>query len=161
MTNENSNNTDKRKGQESRRRKAIIAALVAGVSVAVFTGIIINTTLPRNTFALDVIHPPQSVTVTIPAGASLPDGNVTFIPEDVTVVLGVNNTVVWINENSNPERVIGEDENMPGGFGKIRTLIEPDGGTFAFTFTEEGTYNYLSDINPWLKGTVTVKKADR
>ncbi|AFU59650.1 blue (type 1) copper domain-containing protein [Candidatus Nitrososphaera gargensis Ga9.2] len=160
MTNENSNNTDKRKGQESRRR-AIIAALVAGVSVAVFTGIIINTTLPRNTFALDVIHPPQSVTVTIPAGASLADNNVNFTPKDITVVLGVNNTVVWVNENVNPERVIGQDEDMPGGFGKIRTLIEPEGGTFAFTFTEEGTYNYLSAAHPWLQGTVTVKKADR
>lgn len=160
MTNENSNNTDKRKGQESRRR-AIIAALVAGVSVAVFTGIIINTTLPRNTFALDVIHPPQSVTVTIPAGASLADNNVNFTPKDITVVLGVNNTVVWVNENVNPERVIGQDEDMPGGFGKIRTLIEPEGGTFAFTFTEEGTYNYLSAAHPWLQGTVTVKKAAR
>lgn len=153
-------NKDKNKG-ESRRRKAIIAALVAGVSVAIAAGILINSTLPRNTFALDVIHPPQSVTVTIPAGASLSDNNVNFTPRDVTVVLGVNNTVVWINENSNPERVIGADEDMPGGFGKIKTLIEPDGGTFAFTFTEEGTYNYLSDIHPWLQGTVTVKKAER
>jgi plastocyanin len=155
------NNNNKEKGQEFRRTKPIIAALVAGVSVAVIAGIIINTTLPRNTFGLDVIHPPQSVTVTIPSGASIPDGNVTFMPKDVTVVLGVNNTVVWINENINPERLIGEDENMPGGFGKIKGLIEPNGGTFAFTFTEEGTYNYQSHIHPWLRGTVTVEKAEK
>lgn len=160
MTNEN-NKTDKGKRQAPKRRKAMIAALVAGVSAAILAGVVINTTLPRNTFALDVIHPPQSVAVTIPAGASLPDGDANFKPKDVRVVLGVNNTVVWINENINPERVVGEDENMPGGFGKIRTLIEPEGGTFAFTFTEEGTYNYLSDIHPWLKGSVTVEKADK
>ena len=150
MTDQN-NGRNKEKGQESvRRTKSIIAALVAGVSVAIVAGIVINSTLPRNTFALDVIHPPQSVTVTIPAGASLADNKVNFTPKDVTVALGVNNTVVWVNENSNPERVIGADESMPGGFGRIKTLIEPEGGTFAFTFTEEGTYNYLSDIHPWL-----------
>jgi len=160
VTTEN-NNSDKAMGQESRRTKPIIAALVAGVSVAVLAGIGINSTLPRNTFELDVIHPPQSVTVTIPAGASLPDGNITFTPKEITVFLGVNNTVVWVNENINPERVVGEDENMAGGFGKIRTLIEPEGGTFAFTFTEQGTYNYFSDIHPWLRGTVIVQKMER
>ncbi|MGH9876522.1 MAG: cupredoxin domain-containing protein [Nitrososphaerales archaeon] len=142
------------------KRTPIIVALVAGVSVAVLVGIVINTTIPRNTFALDVVHPPKSVTVTIPAGASLPDGNATFNPKEATVVLGVNNTVVWVNENINPERLIGEDENMPGGFGKMKSLIEPNGGTFAFTFTEEGMYNYFSDIHPWLRGTVTVKKIE-
>lgn len=139
------------------KKVPIIAAIATGIALAVATGIIINTTFPRNTFASDILHPPQSVTVVIPADASISDANPTFSPKEITVVLGLNNTVVWINHSNSPERVIGEDVNAPGDFGKIRSLIAP-GGTWAFTFTEEGTYNYLSDIHPWLKGTVIVKR---
>ncbi|AFU58064.1 cupredoxin domain-containing protein [Candidatus Nitrososphaera gargensis Ga9.2] len=142
------------------KKVPIIAAIVTGIVLAVATGLIINTTLPRNTFGSDILHPPQSVTIIIPANASIPDANPTFSPKEITVVLGVNNTVVWINQSNSPERVIGEDVNAPGDFGKIRSLIEAGGGTWAFTFTEEGTYNYLSDIHPWLKGTVIVKRGD-
>jgi len=137
----------------------IIAAIVTGVALAVAAGITINSAVPRNTFALDILHPPQSVTVIIPANASIADTNPTFDPKEITVVLGVNNTVVWINQNNSPERVVGEEVNAPGDFGKIRSLIEP-GRTWAFTFTEEGTYNYLSDIHPWLTGTVIVKRGN-
>lgn len=149
-------------GDNSNKRSKkvpIIAALVTGVVLAVAAGLIINTTVPRNTFATDILRPPQSVSVTIPANASILDANPTFSPKEITVVLGVNNTVVWINNSNSLERVIGEDVNAPGDFGKIPSLIEP-GGTWAFTFTEEGTYNYHSIIHPWLKGTVFVKRGD-
>lgn len=140
------------------KKVPIIAAIVTGVSLAIVAGLTINSTVPRNTFAPDILHPPQSVTVVIPANASLSDANPAFSPKEIAVVLGVNNTVVWINQSSSPERVVGEDANAQDDFGKIRSLIEP-GGTWAFTFTEEGTYGYLSDIHPWLKGTVIVNKS--
>lgn len=147
----------KKEENTSKRKIAIIAAVIAGISMAVIVGVIINSTVPRNSFASDVIHPAQSVTVVIPQNAWDSNGNATFSPKEITVVLGVNNTVVWENHSVNPERVIGADEYMPGGFGKIKGLIEPE-RSWGFTFTEEGTYNYLSEIHPWLTGTVTVKR---
>jgi len=139
------------------KRLPIVAAILTGVVLAVTVGITINSTVPRNTFASDILNPPQSVTVTIPTNASISDADPSFSPKEVTVVLGVNNTVVWINESNSPERIMGQDVDAPGDFGKIRSLIEP-GGTWAFTFTEEGTYDYFSDIHPWLQGTVIVKR---
>lgn len=136
------------------KRKPVIAAIVVGVSIAVAAGIIINATMPRNTYASDVIHPPQSVTVTIPPNAWDPNGNASFEPKVVKVALGVNNTVVWVNKSVNPERVIGQDETAD--FGKVKGLIQPE-ESWSFTFTEKGTYNYLSDIHPWLQGTIIVE----
>jgi plastocyanin len=145
--------TEKRKSRS--RNMAIIAAIAAGVSIAVAAGLIINATLPRNTFSVNVINPPLSADIIIPAGASDPNGNATFTPREATVVLGLNNTVVWLNQNNNPETIVGSG-NLPGDFGKVRNLIQP-GESWAYTFTEEGTYHYFSDIHPWLQGTVVVK----
>ncbi|MGI0015784.1 MAG: cupredoxin domain-containing protein, partial [Nitrososphaera sp.] len=143
----------------SPKKGAIIAAVVIGVSAAMLIGLTINSTVARNVFPSDVVHPEKSVIVTIPNNAYDPDGNATFSPKEITLVLGVNNTAIWENHSPNSERVIGAYESMPGGFGEIKGLIPP-GGSWAFTFTEEGVYDYLSDIHPWLKGTVVVKEAD-
>lgn len=146
-------------GSSKKSKKVpVVVAMITGVMLAIAVGIAINAILPRNTFASDILHPPQSVTVMIPANASLSDADPTFSPKEVTVTLGVNNTVVWVNQGGSPERIMGKDENAPGDFGKIRSLIEP-GGSWAFTFTEEGTYEYFSDIHPWLQGTVIVKRS--
>lgn len=143
----------------SKRKVAIISAIAVGTLTAVLAGIIINSTVPRTSFTDDILHPVRSVTVTIPQNAPDSSANVSFSPREIAVVLGVNNTVVWLNNSPNPERVIGTHESMPGGFGQIEGLIRP-GGSWAFTFTEEGMYEYYSDIHPWLTGTVLVKGAD-
>lgn len=71
--------------------------------------------MPRNTYAVDIIRPPQSVTITTPENSWDPDGSASPDPKEVRVVLGVNNTVIWINKSSSPERIIGEDENTEFG----------------------------------------------
>lgn len=136
------------------KRKPVITAIVIGVLIAVAAGIVINATMPRNTYASDIIHPPQSVTVTIPANKDLGNENPSFEPKVVRVVLGVNNTIVWVNKGNSPDRVVGEDETID--FGKVKGLIQPE-ESWSFTFTEKGTYNYLSDIHPWLQGTIIVE----
>ncbi len=145
------------KGKSNRRTKPVIVAIAAGITLAVVVGIIINSTMPRNTYASDIIHPPQSVTVTIPENSSDPNGSASPDPKEVRVVLGVNNTVVWINKSTAPERIIGEDESTE--FGKVKSLIPSDGGTWSFTFTEKGRYDYLSNIHPWFRGSVIVEEA--
>ena len=143
------------------KRLPLVIGVGAGILAAIFTGIIINTTFPRTSFGLDIIHPPQAVTVIIPAGAEQLDNELNFMPTEIRVILGVNNTVVWVNENSTPDRLVAEDEKTQGGFGKTKNLIPPSGGTFAFTFTDVGVFKYFSDINPWLTGSVVVRNAEK
>jgi plastocyanin len=152
-------NKDERKHTSTKRRVAVFSAIAAGSVAAILAGLVINSVVPRASFTEDVLHPPRSVTVSIPQNAWDSSGNASFSPREIAVVLGTNNTVVWLNNSPDPERVIGADERMAGGFGQTEGLIRP-GGSWAFTFTEPGVYDYNSDIHPWLKGTVVVKGAD-
>lgn len=147
--------TEKHDDRRPKRTRPIIAAVVAGVAIAVVIGLVINASMPRNTYASDILHPPQSVNVKIPANTWDVDANTAPDPKEIRVVLGVNNTVIWVNTGDDPERIAGEDEEIP--FGKVKNLIQP-GESWAFTFTEKGRYDYLSVIHPWFRGTVIVEE---
>jgi len=68
----------------------------------------------------------------------------------VTVVIGVNNTVTWVNNDSAPHTVTADDGSFDSG------NIAP-AGTFTFTFTRPGTYEYYCAYHNWMLGTVIVK----
>ena len=73
-----------------------------------------------------------------------------FSPTPVTVVIGVNNTVTWVNNDSAPHTVTANDASFGSG------NIAPT-GTYTFTFTKAGTYAYHCLYHPWMVGTVIVK----
>jgi plastocyanin len=96
----------------------------------------------------------KSVTVVMPNGVGTIQ-NLNFQPPAITVVIGVNNTVVWTNQDTTSHTVL--NATAPIGFGSGTSLIT-NGQSFSFTFTTPGTYNYFCNIHPtWMKGTVTVK----
>jgi amicyanin len=72
----------------------------------------------------------------------------TFIPAEITVAPGT--TVTWTNNEAMPHTVV--DQNK--GF-RSKTIVKD--GTFSFTFTTAGDYDYLCSIHPNMKGKVTVK----
>ena len=73
-----------------------------------------------------------------------------YSPDPVTVVIGVNNTVTWVNNDSSPHTITSDD----GTFGSGN--VAP-GGVFTYTFTSPGTYRYHCIYHPWMVGTVIVK----
>lgn len=96
-------------------------------------------------------QPGKCVNVTIPTGASTtPPG---FAPDTVTVVLGVNSTVMWTNSDTTgiPHTVTAKD----GSWGSP-TMNQGD--TYIHTFTAAGTYPYYCTFHPSvMTGTVIVK----
>ena len=140
----------------SKRRWAIISAIAAGSFAAAIVGFVINSAVPRTSFAEDILHPPRSVTVAIPENAADSTSNPTLSPQEITVVLGINNTVVWVNNSPDPQQIVNGEENAPSHSGEINGLIRP-GGNWAFTFTQEGNFEYQSENQPWLTGIVVVK----
>lgn len=73
-----------------------------------------------------------------------------YSPDPVTVVMGVNNTVTWTNNDSAPHTVTANDGSFDSG------NMAPT-GTFTFTFTAPGTYHYHCVYHPWMVATVIVK----
>lgn len=92
--------------------------------------------------------------VVILEGAGLQNSGRTFEPQVITVQLGVNNTVLWINKDSIPywiEPNTNDDPNFVAATKDV--LITPD-HHFQYTFTKEGKFDYHS--KPWMLGEVDV-----
>ncbi len=75
-----------------------------------------------------------------------------YSPQQIRVVLGVNQTVTWVSRSISYDTVT--DKGGTFGSGPI-----PPGGTFTHTFTAPGVYDYYCLYHPWMTGTVTVVAA--
>jgi plastocyanin len=126
----------------SRRFAALTIALIAALALVavgfLFSGNLIPTT-------------PSEVVVIIPNGAG-ENLHLGFEPSKITIVIGVNNTVVWKNEDSTWHTAHSNIPEFNSG------LIQP-GNSFTHTFQRAGTYPYHCDPHPWMTGVVIVKAA--
>jgi plastocyanin len=71
-----------------------------------------------------------------------------FSPQNATVVVGTNNTVVWRNLDL-------VNQTLIGGNGLFNETLAPM-QNWNYTFSTPGTYNYSNPAYPWENGTVTV-----
>ncbi len=126
----------------SRRFAAIGIALIVTVSL-VAVGVLFYSNLIPST--------PTVVVVIIPNGAS-ENLHLGFEPSKITIVIGVNNTVVWKNEDSDWHTA---HSNIP----EFNSGLIQAGDSFTHTFLRAGTYPYHCDPHPWMTGVVFVKSA--
>lgn len=129
---------------------AVVAISVAGLTAAAIVGY----------GPFELLHPqpeapaesPIKVHVSIIPGSWNPDQTENYIPKHITVLTGVNNTVIWTNdEELDIAHTVTSDENIwdSGLFGK--------GLNFTYTFNQEGVFAYHCIPHPWMKGSVTVR----
>jgi len=96
-----------------------------------------------------------SLKVSIPSGASSPSNAPGYAPDNITLIIGVNNTVTWTNNDSVDHTVTST--SVPTGATSFDSGIMAAGATFTQTFTLPGTYQYHCSLHSWMKATVTVK----
>jgi plastocyanin len=92
-------------------------------------------------------------TVILPSGVGT-DRTLDYQPATITVVVGVNNTISWLDMDSIPHTVTNST-GAPVVFDKTMT----QGDTFTITFSSPGTYHYFCRFHDWMKGTIIVKAA--
>jgi len=72
----------------------------------------------------------------------------------MTVVIGVNNSVTWTNDDSAAHTVTST--SAPAG-----TCLDSgnmgSGASYTYTFTVPGTYKYDCSYHSWMTGTAVVK----
>lgn len=79
-----------------------------------------------------------------------------FQPSGITVVVGVNNTIVWNDLDAEQHTVTSL--SVPAGAAKFDSGILNQGQTFTVTLTVPGTYRFYCTIHPtWMRGTIVVK----
>jgi plastocyanin len=113
--------------------------------------------------------PSQCRNITISSGASTPytgytAGSTTlygYSPSNVTLVIGVNNTVVWTNQDlafHTATSSAGDPASFDSGCINGQQVACASGGvsSYQFTFTVAGTYIYHCDYHPWMQGKIVV-----
>ncbi|HIQ29678.1 MAG TPA: amicyanin [Candidatus Caldiarchaeum subterraneum] len=115
---------------------AFISALAIGVSTLVLAS-------PQDS--------QSTVVIIIPRGVGHLPYSHSFLPSYITVVIGVNNTVTWINLDDHMHTVTAYNWSFSSP-----ELNMYD--SFTFTFTEEGEYRYRCLPHPWMEGVVKVVK---
>jgi plastocyanin len=92
-------------------------------------------------------NPAGGTTITIVNGA--------FQPQDISVAAGA--TVTWTNQDSAAHTVTSGTADAPTNLFDSGDIAA--GGSFSFTFTDPGTYEYYSTSDSGMTGTVTVTSA--
>src|SRR6267378_4848638 len=93
------------------------------------------------------------VIVTIPQNSGVFEG-ANFTPSEFTVVIGVNNTVKWINQDQLSAHSVTALA-FPAGFPKFDPVLIDPGQTFTLKLSVPGTYVYYCFWHPgWLRGTI-------
>ena len=122
---------------------AMIAAVISlGAFAFVIPAVSAQSTSTISTISTNVAN------VSIVSGAQNPNNGQFYDPANVTVVMGMNNTVVWTNNDSTNHTVVALD-------GSFSATLQP-GQTFTHTFTVPGVYNYHCTIHPFMEGSVVV-----
>jgi plastocyanin len=92
--------------------------------------------------------------VIIPYNATMMN-NPSFEPNSIKVMIGVNNTVRWVNQDDAGALIAADNESDPAFFNATKdfVFILPN-KTFDYTFTKAGEFGYHG--KPWQRGTVVV-----
>jgi plastocyanin len=105
--------------------------------------------------ALPSANAQSTVVVTIPVGAGDPSSPPGYSPDTVTVVIGVNNTVMWRNNDTGTDHT-ATSTSVPAGASSFDSGNLASGETYSHTFTVPGTYHYNCIYHSWMTGTVVV-----
>jgi plastocyanin len=73
--------------------------------------------------------------------------NFTFEPQQLNVKVGT--TVTWKNRDDIPHTLVSP--------GKFRSKVLDTDGSFSFTFTAAGDYNYFCSLHPHMTGMIKVE----
>jgi amicyanin len=69
----------------------------------------------------------------------------------VTLTIPVGTTVTWTNKDEEPHTIAAKD-------GSFKSPGMDTNGTYSYTFTTPGSYDYICGIHPFMTGTVVVTK---
>jgi plastocyanin len=119
--------------------RAATLAVALALGVAMTTSALASPVRPA-TVAVAIVEPDYDATDTW-----------TYEPNAVTIHPG--DSVVWTNKGSDWHDVNAEDGSFSSG---ADGTLGP-GDTFTYTFTQAGSFGYLCNVHPWMRGKVVVQ----
>lgn len=114
----------------------------------------------------EISNPAQNTKITIVKNAVLESNPKNFDPKDVRGIIGVSNRVTWTNQDTVAHTVTSDQEYVDSINGKFDSLahsdqtsggfVQPNGGSWSFTFTKTGDYAYHCEPHPYMKAMVRI-----
>jgi plastocyanin len=133
---------------------AIVIIVVAVAGVALYM-VYTNTAPPNSSVCGSSAGSGQTlVRVSIYNGSANSANPPGYTPDSITLVVGVNNTVTWTNNDSVHHTVTSTSAPSGGDFNSGN--MQP-GAVCTHTFTVPGTYQYDCTYHAWMVGTIVVK----
>ena len=137
----------------------VIAGLAVGVAFLLTIFLFFQGSSPSR-----IISSFHGTTIYIPQGAAIEERN--FEPRTPTVVIGLNNTVRWINQEEFAVELniegkwepIIEYDSMTTESSSLQVILVPD-EPFVCEFYTPGSYPIHIAPWPWMRGTITVLPA--
>jgi plastocyanin len=132
---------------------AIIAAVIVAGAVVYIATVSTGPSTVSTTVGQQSSGPP-AVHVSIYSGAANSANPPGYTPDVITLVIGINNTVTWTNNDSAHHTVTST--SAPSG-ASFNSGNMNGGATYTHTFTVAGAYKYDCVYHYWMTGTVIVK----
>jgi plastocyanin len=114
----------------------------------------------------EISNPAQTTKITIVKNAVLESNPKNFDPKDVRGIIGVSNRVTWTNQDAVAHTITSDAGYVDAINGKFDSLahsdqtfggfVQPNGGSWSFTFTKTGDYAYHCEPHPYMKGMVHI-----
>jgi plastocyanin len=128
-----------------RKKRKKTLALLALILIVWAAGILV--VVGFNPFNMQGTAPTPVVVVILAGSAENP--RLGFSPSLIKIVIGVNNTVIWKNEDVEWHTA---HSNIP----EFDSKMIPPGTSFTHTFERAGSYPYHCDPHPWMTGLIIV-----
>ena len=126
----------------------VVLILILAVSI---TGVLLA---PTSTSSKG---PTPEAFISILKGSATPGTLLTYSPQNVTLIIGTNNTVEWTNNDIAAHTVTSV--SVPSGASAFNSGNMDPGAKYVYTFATPGTYTYHCSYHFWMQGTVTVEQA--
>ena len=130
------------------------AKIFLGIILVVIVGLVFTTIIMLPGAGAQSTAPKANGFISILQGSQVPGTQITFSPQNVTVVIGKNNTVQWSNDDSATHTVTST--SVPTGASSFNSGLLGAGDKYTFTFTTPGTYNYICTLHGWMHGKIKV-----
>ena len=116
-------------------------------------------TLAKPSVDENILNPVQETIIKIILGSANTEQQDNFVPKLVNIQLGIDNYVIWENDDDTPHTVTPDqpaEDKYSGEFGS--TGVIKAGEKYEFIFTEEQEIAYHCEPHPWMKGTLIITK---
>jgi plastocyanin len=136
----------------------LIAVIVgAGIGVAYYQMYFIPEFNAKPPISEKVAKPGQTTAITIVKGSVDRTQTQNFLPKKQPIQLGIDNLVVWQNNDDTAHYVTPMKpfkDPYSGDFGSDAIL---PGKTYTFVFTQEGNIPYNCKVHPWMTGEIDIQ----